>query len=235
MFSETAELYDKVYSFKDYPAEAARVRELVTAASGPADGPLLDVACGTGLHLQALAAWYDVAGLDLDDELLAVARHRLPDVPLHHGDMRDFDLGRRFGVVTCLFSSIGYATTVEEMRRAVAAMARHLASGGLLLVEPWFEPDSIRRDYVGLNRYEEPGLTIARMSHTRVEGRVSTLEFEYLVGRSGTGITHHAERHELGLFTREEMTAAFEDAGLRVTYDQEGLSGRGMYVGIRAA
>jgi hypothetical protein len=145
--------------------------------------------------------------------------------------MRDFDLGRTFGVVTCLFSSIGYAVTVEAMRGAVAAMARHLAPGGALAVEPWFPPDGFRPGYVHLLTHEEEGLKIARMALGHVEGHVSVMDFEYLVGRPA-GITRAAERHELGLFTHAEMRAAMEDAGLRVTHDEHGLSGRGLYVGI---
>jgi ubiquinone/menaquinone biosynthesis C-methylase UbiE len=48
-----------------------------------AAGSLLDVACGTGKHLEQLMRWYQVEGLDLDDGLLAIARERLPGVPLH--------------------------------------------------------------------------------------------------------------------------------------------------------
>lgn len=234
MFSETAELYDRLYSFKDYPAEAARVRDLVAAAGGPGGGTLLDVACGTGMHAQALAAHYTVEGMDLDAGLLAVARARLPGVPPHHADMRDFDLGRTYDVVTCLFSSIGYAATLESMRAAMAAMARHVARGGALVVEPWFGPDEFRPGYVHLLTHEEPELKIARMGLGHVAGRVSVLDFEYLVGRPD-GLTHATERHELGLFTRAEMQGAMEDAGLRVTHDAGGISGRGVFVGIAPA
>jgi ubiquinone/menaquinone biosynthesis C-methylase UbiE len=231
MFSETAELYDRLYSFKDYPAEAARVRERILAAGGPGGGTLLDVACGTGKHAEALAAHYAVEGMDLDQGLLAAARQRLPHVPLHHADMRGFDLGRSYDVVTCLFSSIGYAVTLEAMRSAVAAMARHLAPGGALVVEPWFQPGHFRPAYVHLLTHEEPELKIARMSLGEVRGTVSVMDFEYLVGRP-SGVTRAAERHELGLFTHAEMAAALEDAGLRVSYDEQGLSGRGLYLGI---
>src|ERR671923_34446 len=110
--------------------------ELVQARK-PGAETLLDVACGTGAHLAELRRWYRCEGLDLDGELLAVARERLRDVPLHQDDMRDFDLGRRFDAVTCLFSSIGYVLTVEGLTAAVAAMARHLEPGGVLVVEPW--------------------------------------------------------------------------------------------------
>src|ERR687886_1611570 len=125
MFARSARFYDAVYSWKDYAGEAERIHELVQARK-PGATSLLDVACGTGAHLAELRGRYRCEGLDLDPDLLAVARERLPDVPLHEGDMRDFDLGRRFDAVTCLFSSIGYMQTVEELEGAVTAMARHL-------------------------------------------------------------------------------------------------------------
>ena len=103
MFTRSARIYDAVYAWKDYPREAALVHELVQARR-PGAATLLDVACGTGAHLAELRRWYRCEGLDLDPNLLAVARERLPDVPLHEGDMRDFELGRRFDAVTCLLS-----------------------------------------------------------------------------------------------------------------------------------
>ena len=56
---------------------------------------------------------------------------------LEVADMTSFDLGRRFDVVTCLFSSIGYVGTAERLDQAIATMAAHLEPGGTLIVEPW--------------------------------------------------------------------------------------------------
>ena len=51
-----------------------------------------------------------------------------------------------------------------------------------------------------------------------------------LIG-SAEGVTHVREYHEMALFTREEMTGALEQAGFLVSYDPEGLTGRGLYTG----
>jgi SAM-dependent methyltransferase len=140
MFKHSAQLYDQIYAFKDYRAEAETLADLIRRDLRSGGRRLLDVACGTGLHLQYLKAGFDVEGLDLDGELLEIARHRLPGVPLHQGDMIDFDLGREFDVITCLFSSIGYVRTLDNLYKAIGTMADHLLPGGLLLIEPWFTP-----------------------------------------------------------------------------------------------
>ena len=93
MFSRSARLYDAIYSFKDYAAEAAAIHELVQRRNAGAS-TLLDVACGTGVHLAELRRWYRSVGLDADPELLAVARERLGDVELARLPVRTLDRPR---------------------------------------------------------------------------------------------------------------------------------------------
>ena len=56
------------------------------------------------------------------------------------------------------------------------------------------------------------------------------MEMHYLIG-TPAGTEHYVERHELGLFTTEEMTDALTARGLEVTYDATGVTGRGLYIG----
>ena len=228
MFSKSARFYDAVYSFKDYATESERIHALIEERS-PDAATLLDVACGTGKHLDHLRAWYAVTGLDLDADLLTIARERLGDVELHQGDMTAFALGRRFDVVTCLFSSIGYVGTVERLGSAIGAMAAHLEPGGVLIVEPWLTPEVWMVDRPHLLTVDEPELKIARMTISGREGRLAIMNFEYLIG-TPAGIEAFSERHEAALFTDEEYRAAFTAAGLAVEHDPDGLTGRGLYV-----
>jgi SAM-dependent methyltransferase len=235
VFDRSAAWYDALYAWKDYGAESARLWELLRAG-GQTGGTLLEVACGTGNHLVHLRHHYSVEGLDLDAGLLERAREKVPEVPLHLGDMRAFDLGRQFDVVTCLFSSIGYTRERSGLRRAIACMARHLAPKGLLVVEPWFPPDRWHRGRMHLLTTDQPDLKVARMSRADLvegaENPVSILDFQYLVG-TPAGVDHLVERHELGLFTRDQMDEAFDAAALKAEYDDQGLSGRGLYTGRR--
>jgi SAM-dependent methyltransferase len=228
VFDQTARYYDKIYAFKDYAGEVRTLLRWIAPEPG-ARRRLLDVACGTGAHLEALRAHFDIEGLDLSDELLDVARARLADVPLHRGDMRTFALSSRFDVITCLFSSIGYMTTTDDLARAIENMGGHLAAGGLLVVEPWFAPDEWHPNTPHMTLVDEPDLKIARVNTSLVDGRVSIVDLHYLIA-TPQETTHVEEHHRLGLFTVAEMAAAFAAAGLAVRHDPEGITGRGLYL-----
>ena len=228
-YTSRPELYDLEYSFKDYEGEAATLERIIREHN-PDATTLLDVACGTGKHLELLRTRFQCEGLDLDTGLLDVARRRVPDVPLRQGDMRDFDLGRRFDVITCLFSAIGFVGGPDGLAATARTFARHLEPGGVVLVEPWITPDAWMPGRPHLLTYEEPGLVLARatLSGLRDE-RISTTEMHYLLA-TPAGIEHFVEHHDPYLFTPDEMRAAFEGAGLAVGYDADGLIGRGLWI-----
>lgn len=223
-------LYDALYASKDYEGESARLTALIRERN-PDARTLLDVACGTGRHLELLRDAFEVEGVDIDEGLLAVARGRLGSVPLHTGDMRTLDLGRRYDAITCLFSAIGHLASVDELDRAVAAMAAHLEPGGVLVVEPWLEPHAWMEGRLHLLTVDEPDLKIARVTMPgRTGATTSTLDFHYLVG-TPAGVDTLAEHMELELFTTAEQLRAFERAGLEAEHDPEGLIGRGLLIG----
>ncbi len=231
MFSESAELYDLIYAqFKDYPAEAERIAALIRQVH-PEARRLLDVACGTGEHARLLAQshGFQVDGLDLDPAMVRLAAAKLPAGDFRVADMIDFDLGRSYDAVLCLFSSIGYVRTLDNVRRTLASFRRHLAPGGVIVVEPWFAPGVLEPGRVTVNTAEAEGVQVCRMAHTSVDGRISRLRMDYLIGRPD-GIRHASEVHELGLFTQEEMQASFRAAGLAAEHDPVGLTDRGLYV-----
>jgi SAM-dependent methyltransferase len=233
MFSHTAQYYDTIYlAMKDYGAEVEKLTAFIRQYSRSTGNRLLDVACGTGLHLSYLKQHFKVEGLDLDEQLVTIARQRNPEVSLHQADMTDFDLGRPFDIVTCLFSSIGYVKTLDNLSRAVQCMAHHLAPGGVLLIEPWFTPETWRPGTVHARFMDEPDPKIARINTSFVEGRLSIMDMHYLIG-TPEGTEHYVERHELGLFTTEEIRHALTTCGLEVTYDATGVTGRGLYIGQR--
>lgn len=233
-YERSAEVYDVFYrQMLDYSALAVAAHGMIQARK-PGAGTLLEVACGTGLYLVEMAQWYEVAGLDASPEMLEVARRRMPDAPLHLGDMADFDLGSRFDAVMCMFSSIGYVVTIERLRSAVKCMARHLEPGGVLILEPWYGRDGWRDGHVAAEAAAGDGIAVARSSTSLREGNRATMTWAFAVTRPHGEADVYVEEHRTGLFSHDEYAEALTDAGIVFDHDPEGLLGRGRYVGVKA-
>jgi len=228
-----AEIYDLMYSYKDYEAEAKELMHILAERVRSGGNALLDVACGTGEHIIHLKQNYQIEGLDLSADQLSEARRKNPEIPFHELDMTDFDLGKQFDAVVCLFSAIGYAKTPASCQRAIDCMARHLKPGGVLAIEPWFTPEQCQPNTPHLIEFESDDLKIARVNTSFVDGRISWFDLHYLVG-TPEGTQHFMSHHELGLFTLDEMRTMLEKANLVVSYDEEGLTGRGLWIGERS-
>lgn len=230
MFSESAQYYDLIYSqFKDYAAESKQIAELIRAEQ-PKARRILDVACGTGEHARLLEQehGFQVDGLDVDATFVRIAQEKLARGTVYQGDMADFSLPGRYDVVLCLFSSIGYLRTADRVAEAFKRFAEQIKPDGVILVEPWFEPGAWSSGRFFVHTGVSPEVAVCRMSHSTVEGAISRLHFEYLIG-TVAGIERKTEIHELGLLTKEEILECFAVAGLSATHDPKGLIGRGLY------
>jgi SAM-dependent methyltransferase len=127
-----------------YEADLPLWEELAEAAGGP----LLELGCGTGRVSLRLARrlGLETNGLDDDPELVAAARDRGRDLPFQGliGDARDFDLGRRFGLILAPMQVIQMIGGREARAACLGCVARHLLPGGRFaaaIVEGMPEPE----------------------------------------------------------------------------------------------
>lgn len=232
MFSKTAKYYDAIYSFKDYTTEAAAIRSIIRREHSTARS-ILDVGCGTGEHASRLATDFAVDGIDLEPEIIAFAQSKNPAGTFSVADMRQFSLRKKYDVILCLFSSIGYLLQEAEVIQALACFRNHLTEGGVILVEPWFSPDTWHTGRPWLSPpVDLPDLKICRMNVSDRRGDISLLHFHYLIA-TPAGVEHVEEIHELALYTTEQLLRCFQSAGLEASHDPVGLSGRGLYVAKR--
>jgi ubiquinone/menaquinone biosynthesis C-methylase UbiE len=231
MYSQSAAVYDALSRHKDYGAAAATLSRILLDLVGPG-ASLLDVACGTGRHLERLREHFQVAGLDQSEDMLRVARQRCPGIDLHVGDMRTFSLDGQFDAITCLFGSIAYATTLADLAHSLRNVVRHLKPGGALVIEPWLAPERFISGRLVFDTIDDPDLKVARVYVTRDEqGRVAVYDMQYLVATT-EGVRHFTEVERLGLFTHEEYLHVLRDAGVSVRQSTGDLFGYGLFVGV---
>ena len=139
MFSESIEIYDAIYcAMKDYAAEARSIAALIRQHHSKTQ-TVLDVACGTGEHARHLAAEHGltVDGIDLEAGFVELAQRKNPAGRFVRADMTGFELGRRYDAVLCMFSSIGYVRTLENVTKTLCQFRAHLEPRGVIVVEPW--------------------------------------------------------------------------------------------------
>jgi hypothetical protein len=232
-YTSSADTYDLIYAdIIDYPAAAEQLTALIRARK-PDARTLLEAACGTGAVLRPLRAEFEVHGFDRSEDMLRVARAKLPDIDLRQGDMRDFEWGSRFDAVICMFSSIGYMTDYDSLEAAYGCFAAHLVPGGVLIVEGWLEPVAFIVGHVGSYVAGDDRLLVHRVNTSWLEenGRVSVFDMHHLVGRP-EGVSYFVERHRLGLFTAAEHLRALAAAGFEAEHEPDLFLGRGTYVGV---
>lgn len=231
-FSSSAHVYDLIYQqTRDYAAQAKQVRDWIKSHNADAH-TLLDVACGTGLHISQLNEWFEVSGVDVSPEMVRIAQSRNPLSTIEVGDMQNFELHRQFDSVICMFSSITYSGSIEGLHQTLDTFARHLTPGGIVIVEPYIAVSMWKDSPLGVLRVAETDeLKVAFIDRAIRDGRRVKREIYYVVG-STNGLEHISEEHHFYLFTREEYEDAFRNAGLHVEFIEDGFEdGRGMYIG----
>ncbi len=232
MYKESARYYDEIYSFKDYRKESEKLHRLIRQYKESPGNSLLDVACGTGNHITFLKKHYVVEGLDVNENMLSIAKEKHPDVTFHCGDMTRFNLRKKYDVITCLFSAVGHVQTVAKLGNSLRSFAKHARPGGVVIVEPWIIPSKWKGGGVHANFVNKPNLKIARISIGRLRGRTSINWMHHLIG-TPKRVEYFVEELEMGLFTHREYLSAFQSAGLKTSYDHKGLIGRGLYIGTK--
>jgi len=172
----------------------------------PPFSKVLDLPCGRGRLTNRLAeGGYEMVGVDLDAEALALARQRarLP-VTYLQGDMREVgEVPGTFDAVLCMWQSFGYFDA-EANRRVLAGIARKLRPGGRFILDLYH--GDYWRNHQGTQRLERSGVGV-RVTNTVREGRLrARLEYE-----SGGG---EVDTFDWLLYTPESLCAEAAALGL---------------------
>jgi SAM-dependent methyltransferase len=164
-YAVTAEFYDYVVPYQTRQDVAFFVE--AAQASG---GPVLEVGCGTGRILIPTArAGIPIDGIDLSPYMLAVCKQRLEQEPaevqqrvqLELADMRAFDLGQTFKLITIPFRPFQHLVEVEDQIACLRCIHRHLAGDGRFILD-LFNPflPALAREVTGEEQGDEPEFTM---------------------------------------------------------------------------
>lgn len=205
-YRKYARLYDK--QWKDLPDI-----DFWERLAEKAGGPLLELACGTGrLTIPLARAGKRITGLDASEDMLAIFEEKLEKEPeqvservtLKKGDMSDFSLRQRFGMIFVPFNSFLHLETVEAEEGCIRSAFRNLRPGGIFVVDvfkPDFAkhpPDVFRVDLAQEDK--ESGMKITRLSSRTYDHRKQLIHAKYYL--DVTNSCGKAKRHETGFTLR---------------------------------
>lgn len=130
------EEYLELYSYRD-ATEARRQVAFFRQQFGDVRGTILDLACGTGRHLNELKrAGYTAIGCDLSFVLLGTGRAKYGALRAARADMRMLPFGDgRFAGLVNFFTSFGYFSSAAENLHVVHEMARVLKKDAVFLFD----------------------------------------------------------------------------------------------------
>jgi len=133
-----AEFYDILHS--SYDADL----KMYLGLAAKHGEPVLELGCGTGrLLIPLAAAGHMVTGIDLSGDMLARCQEKLAAegeataerASLVQGDIRRFELGRKFNLIMAACNTILHCTTISDLLAVFARAREHLAPGGVFAVD----------------------------------------------------------------------------------------------------
>ncbi|WP_442595066.1 class I SAM-dependent DNA methyltransferase [Neobacillus sp. D3-1R] len=101
---------------------------------------LLDIACGTGeLSCRFAMEDYDVTGIDLSEDMLAVAKEKSDaeglKIPYFQQNMAELEGLGQFDLITIFCDSLNYLSNEQEVIKTFEGVASHLEDNGLFLFD----------------------------------------------------------------------------------------------------
>jgi len=238
-YREMAQYYDAICSWKDYSKDSKRLIEIIRRHKRSKGRDLLDIACGTGNHASYLKKHFTVTGLDLNREMLQIARAKHPDIRWILGDMTRFRLPQKFDVITCLFSSIAHAKTYATLQSVLKRFSKHLKPGGITVFEAYIDKKQFIPKRLHSMICDFEGGKVARFGRSKRIGNMAEMELHFLIGTK-KGISYHKDVLQLGLFDPKRVLALLKNAGFKGIHIKGGTmkswgfyKDRGFYVGIK--
>lgn len=142
-YNISAKHYDAAYAVKQDLVDLPFYVDLAKRSGGP----VLEIACGTGRVLLAIAReGIQIDGVDNSAPMLRILESHLEREPravhdrvtLHEGDMRSFHLSKKFPLVVMPFRPMQHMYTVQDQVDALVTAAAHMEENGRLAFDVFY-------------------------------------------------------------------------------------------------
>ena len=242
LYKKFAAYYDRIYENVDYLGESEFIKWAVKKYKTSPGIELMDVACGTGSHAMILKNNFRVTGVDINENMLEIARKKVPEADFIKGNMKKLELKSKFDVVICIFSAIHYNINYRELEGTLTNFYNHLENGGILIYDLSFNYENWIEGVVSIDTVVEEKLKLARICQSTLKNGIFNANFVFLVKDNGK-FDFDIDEHHLGVFEIDEVIKIMNEIGFKTyiyndfTFEmwESGRCQRPIFVGIKNA
>lgn len=236
--SFSAALYDLIDGALCPESEATFYRTLAIGTTTP----ILDIGAGTGRLTFALAeAGYDVVGVDLSDDMLAVARGKLDAadeaiksrVSLIRSDIRELELDCRFDLAIAPYRVFNFLLGDDDRSCFLERLHQHLSDTGRAVIDTWGAsdnenrlrpPNKNRRMIVNLEGSPFNVSRTFKSDKVNFERKIAEFTVNYeILDKENRVLRSKDEALEMRWYTPDEMKTLLLRHGFRVVAELSGF------------
>jgi SAM-dependent methyltransferase len=216
-FDAYAAFYDLLYKDKDYEGESTYIDQLISKfiKKEKSRTSLLDLACGTGRHLQELYAkgYLHLSGSDISKPMIDIAKKNAEkakkNIAFHNHSFQEANnIQQKFDVVISMFSAVNYLTSYADQSLTLTNIHKLLDTGGLLIFDYW-NGCAVTESYSPLKvlRKKHGDSEILRISETSLDliNQNATVKFTCNYFESNKRIAEFEETHFLHYYYFSEI------------------------------
>lgn len=213
--------YDLFYANKDYKKEVDYINKLIKDYSKNAKN-ILDLGCGTGIHAQMFnKKGYEVHGLDISKDMLDIAKEKEnKKLTFSVGNIQNFNLEKKFDVITSLFHVISYQNTNEELTATLQCVQKHLNKNGIFIFDFWYGPAVLTNlPETKIKKLENEEIKITRIANPKMYAQKNLVKVIYdifIKNKKSKHITNLKEKHTMRYLFDTELELICKNLNLKV-------------------
>jgi SAM-dependent methyltransferase len=217
MYRDLAWAFPIITPLEHYVEESEYFANVIRENARIEVNTLLHLGCGGGHNDHFLQRHFELTGVDISEEMLALAKKLNPEATYLLGDMRSIQLGRIFDALACL-DAIPYMLTTDDLRSVFLTAWNHLEPGGVLLVVPDLFKESFQQNKTVpfTNSVGDVEITFVE-NYYDPDPSDDTYEstFIFLI-RRGKKLEVEVDRHICGIFTSDTWHRLLGEVGFEV-------------------
>jgi SAM-dependent methyltransferase len=227
LYKSLAWCYEFITTGEGHKEEAAFVKKIFKKYGKSKGKELLDVGCGHGWHDMFLKKSFNIKAIDLSKTMLRIAKKRNPRITYKQGDMRNFDLKRKFDVVIS-FDAMMYNLNYKDLKTTIKNLIKHLSEDGVLI----FHLDRLKENFKQFGAVKIPEkhrffknniyMTYFQIDYDKnLRDTIFESCLVFIIAKKGKGLEVKIDIEKMGLFELSKIKKILSDLGLK-TYVYDG-------------